>query len=59
LRVHHPSGNVEMSKPPSAQTPQTDSIGQKHRPDGARHPSTFPGSTPAVFDISAKQLTIV
>ena len=35
LRIHHPDGSVEISKPPGAVAPRADSIGQEHGPGNA------------------------
>ncbi len=35
LRIHHPDGSVEVSKPPGAGAPRADTIGQEHGPGNA------------------------
>lgn len=51
LRVHHPDGTIEVSRPPGAGAPRTDSIGREqvanNAPDPANQPGTIAGTGPA------------
>ena len=56
LRIHHPDGSVEVSKPPGATPSRADQIGREHGPGGAR------GSSKDVrcgsFAVHPEQLTL-
>ena len=62
LRVHHPDGTVEVSRPPGAGAPRTDSIGRELPPsnasDSAFDPAAGPNGMPNLFDLQPDQTTL-
>ncbi len=58
LRVHHPDGTIEISRPPGATAPRTDSIGREQTVSNAPDPANQPGGVPNLFDLHPEQITL-
>ncbi len=68
LRIHHPDGTVEVSKPPGAGAPRTDSIGREQATNNAPDPgsqtelmpnlASGTAGAPNLFDLHPEQITL-
>ena len=58
LAVHHPDGTVEVSRPPGAAAPRTDSIGQEPATSGGPGSGGSSHDTPNLFDLHPEQIAL-